>query len=168
MIPQLQSESPPINSSSAIQRNEPHGLFLLKEYTPSSSIQEPIEVDIVAIHGLNGDAFSTWEHENGVLWLRDMLPSTLPGARIFSYGYPAGLFFNKSVAGLRDYSQRLLRSLADNFEEGVSYLRPSILALTFAEQEKRPIIFVCHSLGGIVCKQVSRILLSTIFIVDQI
>lgn len=70
-------------------------------------------VDIVAIHGLNGDAFSTWEHENGTLWLRDLLPSALPGSRIFTYGYPSKLFFSKSLASLRDYSQRLLSSLLD-------------------------------------------------------
>lgn len=72
-----------------------------------------MHVDVVAIHGLNGDAYTTWEHENGTLWLKDLLPQVLPGARIFTYGYLSQLFFNKSVASLRDYAQRLLNSLMD-------------------------------------------------------
>jgi hypothetical protein len=79
-------------------------------------------VDIVAIHGLNGDAYSTWEHHNGTMWLRDLLPSALPGSRIFTFGYPAELFWSKSVAGLRDYSHSLLSSLLAVSEENV--LRP--------------------------------------------
>jgi len=93
----------------------------------------------VAIHGLNGDAYTTWEHENGTLWLRDLLPDTLPGSRVYTYGYPSGVFWSNSVAGLRDFSQHLLECLA-NISIG----------------KRRPIILVCHSLGGIVCKQVRR------------
>src|ERR1700684_2527676 len=32
------------------------------------------EVDIIAIHGLGGTPYKTWTHENGVLWLRDVVP----------------------------------------------------------------------------------------------
>ena len=32
----------------------------------------------------------------------------LPGARLFSYGYPYGIFAIKSVAGLRDFTKHLL------------------------------------------------------------
>ena len=39
------------------------------------------EVDIIAIHGLNGHRLKTWTHDNGTLWLRDLLPKTLPGCR---------------------------------------------------------------------------------------
>lgn len=91
----------------------------------------------MAIHGLNGNAYTTWEHENGTLWLRDLLQRDLPGSRIYTYGYPSELFWSHSVAKLRDYSGNLLSSLA-----------------AVPERRQRPIIFVCHSLGGIVCKQV--------------
>jgi hypothetical protein len=43
------------------------------------------------------------------------------------------------MATLKDYSRNLLNSLR-----------------AISEGEQRPIIFVCHSLGGIVCKQVSN------------
>jgi hypothetical protein len=52
--------------------------------TPSSSA-----VDVIAVHGLNGSATKTWMHPNGKLWLKDFLPTALPDARIFTYGYDA-------------------------------------------------------------------------------
>jgi hypothetical protein len=48
--------------------------------------------DIVAVHGLTGDAYSTWTHENGQLWLRDFIPKFLPDARVFSWGYNTDVF----------------------------------------------------------------------------
>src|SRR5277367_3733735 len=63
------------------------GLFLLNPQTVDTAsiegAQELYDVDIVAVHGLGGDAYKTWTHENGKLWLRDFLPDQLPGARIF-------------------------------------------------------------------------------------
>jgi hypothetical protein len=75
--------------------------------------EEIYNVDIVAIHGLNGDAERTWTYENGTFWLRDLLHEDLPGARVFSYGYPSQLFFGHSEAGIRDYALQLLQWLAD-------------------------------------------------------
>jgi hypothetical protein len=122
----------------ATVRTKPYGLFLLNKNEPPDDSKDLIGVDVVAIHGLNGDAYTTWQHENGLFWLRDLLPSTLPGSRVFTYGYPSELFWSNSMATLRDYSRNLLNSLT-----------------AVSEGKQRPIIFVCHSLGGIVCKQVS-------------
>lgn len=44
---------------------------------------------IVALHGLNGHREKTWTAENGVHWLRDLLPEDLPQARILCWGYDA-------------------------------------------------------------------------------
>jgi len=74
------------------------------------------------MHGLNGDAYKSWKHHNGTLWLQDLLPKSLPGARIFSYGYPSRFFFNKSVAGIRDYAQRLLSSLINARDDDVIWV----------------------------------------------
>ncbi|KAF1924628.1 uncharacterized protein M421DRAFT_36145, partial [Didymella exigua CBS 183.55] len=64
-----------------------YGLFLLDEKKLPDDSKDIKGVDIVAIHGLNGDAYTTWQHENGTLWLRDLLPNDLPGSRVFTYGY---------------------------------------------------------------------------------
>src|SRR5450432_1070465 len=51
-------------------------------------------IDIVAIHGLNGDVRRTWTHKNGTFWLQDLLPHAMPGARIFTYSYPSPVLFS--------------------------------------------------------------------------
>ena len=51
---------------------------------------EPIQADIVFVHGLRGDRIKTWDVD-GVLWPRDLLPKDLPNARIMSYSYD-GMF----------------------------------------------------------------------------
>jgi len=68
-------------------------------------------LDIVAIHGITGDAFKTWTHENGTNWLRDFLPSAFPGARIFSYGYPAEVFWSRSDGDIDSFARSLLEGL---------------------------------------------------------
>lgn len=128
---------------------DPLGLVHLNKdiiTTPDDDIAERYEVDIVAIHGLNGTAYGTWTCERtderrqekpSTFWLKDFLPQSIPGARIFTYGYPAQVLFSTSRATIYDYAQHLLYALAS--------VRPG--------QERRPIIFISHSLGGIVCKQ---------------
>jgi len=93
---------------------------------------------VFAIHGLGGDKFGTWT-ENGKLWLRDFLPTRLPEARIFTYGYNSVVAFSKSAAQVDDFAR--------DFLHRVQLHRKS-------EQERsRPMVFICHSLGGILFKQ---------------
>jgi hypothetical protein len=113
------------------KRPGPYGLFRLEPSEAPAETGEKIDVDIVAIHGLNGGAYKTWE-QNDVLWLRDLLPARLPGARVFTYGYPSEFFFNRSTAGLRDYARRLLASLRDVIEEDVGH--PKSHGLTAADR----------------------------------
>lgn len=113
------------------------GLFELSKDNSGTSI------DIVAVHGLQGDAFKTWEHENGSNWLRDFLPEDVPSARIMTFGYESTVAFSKSVAKIEDKSLELLNSLSSKRDE------PDTTSIG----SSRPIIFICHSLGGILVKK---------------
>ncbi|KAK7997595.1 hypothetical protein PG989_005635 [Apiospora arundinis] len=133
---------PDDGNSSSEGRTERFGLLPVAK-APNTAATQQFDVDIIAIHGLNGNAFTTWTHANGTFWLQDLLPECLPGSRIFTYGYPSQVAFNSSYATVRDYARRLLSSVqsmqAQSKEVGHRALRP--------------VIFICHSLGGIVCKQ---------------
>ncbi|KAF2194935.1 hypothetical protein K469DRAFT_521751, partial [Zopfia rhizophila CBS 207.26] len=80
----------------------------------------------------------TWTN-GGSFWLQDFLPSAVPNARIFTYGYNSAIAFSGSAARLDDYAKCILERL-------IAKRR------TFSAEEKRPIIFICHSLGGTVFK----------------
>jgi hypothetical protein len=100
-------------------------------------------IDIVAVHGLNGHCETTWTAGNGidsVNWLRDLLPHDLPNARILSWGYDANTHSGSRVSCqyLFDHARTLVSDLC--------------LERQITETSKRPIIFVAHSLGGIIVK----------------
>lgn len=97
-------------------------------------------LSIVAVHGLGGDWAETWTDPNGKLWLRDFLPFQIPSARIMSYGYNSKTIFTKSVSSITSEAESLLYRLD--------------LERDSREQKTKPIIFVAHSLGGIVVKKV--------------
>jgi len=68
-------------------------------------------VDIIAVHGLNGGAYSTWTHpQNGMMWLRDLLPQELPGARVYSFGY-ASKVFSLDTSGFEDFARELVEGI---------------------------------------------------------
>jgi hypothetical protein len=77
------------------------------------------------------------------MWLRDSLPHDLtyndrPMARVLIYGYESSLPRSKSFQNLED--------LATSFHA-------TLLALA-GTSTVRPIIFIAHSLGGLIVKQV--------------
>lgn len=104
--------------------------------------ENPI-VDIVAIHGLDGHRMKTWTAENGTLWLQDLLPGELPNVRVLTYGYDANTRSRKGV------------STETIYLHGVALLRD--LSAVREDASRRPIIFVAHSLGGIILKQAINI-----------
>ncbi|KAF8523906.1 hypothetical protein BU17DRAFT_85349 [Hysterangium stoloniferum] len=107
--------------------------FGIKVLVPGTSPS----IDIVAIHGFDGHREKSWTADNGKLWLRDFLPQTIPTARILSYGYDA--YTKRS-------SEQTLYGRAQDFLARLSMLRET------GETKDRPIIFIAHSLGGIILK----------------
>lgn len=80
------------------------------------------------------------------MWLRDSLPYDLtseingrPLARVMIYGYESSVPKSESIQNLEDISTSFHNSL---------------LALANAPVT-RPIVFIAHSLGGLIIKQVS-------------
>lgn len=79
-----------------MDKTQEYGLFYLDQQHKAGQTvttgEEPYSVDIVVVHGINGDAYGTWTHQTGKkMWLKDFLPKDLPGARIFTFGYPLKL-----------------------------------------------------------------------------
>ncbi|KAF8499908.1 hypothetical protein BU17DRAFT_59133, partial [Hysterangium stoloniferum] len=95
---------------------------------------------IVAIHGLDGHREASWTANNGKLWLRDFLPQDVQSARILTYGYDA---YTQSTA---TSSTQTLDSYAESFLARLAAFRAR------SDTTKRPIIFIAHSLGGIILK----------------
>lgn len=100
-------------------------------------------IDIIALHGLNGHRDTTWtDRVTGLNWLSNesCLPKDIPNARILTFGYNSKTYFSRSRSTVQDFASELLAAISTQRQ---------------SEAEKqRPIIFICHSLGGLVFKQV--------------
>ncbi|WP_448412467.1 ABC-three component system protein [Limnohabitans sp.] len=107
--------------------------------TAMHSAESPI-VDVVFIHGLTGDAKETWvsgpKAEFWPLWL----VKNLSRLNIYSLGYPSSLFsaINKVEMDLAERANNILELLAGK------------------RIGTRPVVFVAHSLGGIIVKALLR------------
>lgn len=107
-------------------------------------------ISIVAVHGLNPfntefHAEKTWT-SGDKLWLRDFLPAELPQARVLLYGYNSNVALETSIIGVREVADNLLNRLH--------------LKRRGNSDVNRPIIFIAHSLGGIIVKQVCIFIIS--------
>ncbi|KAF1845108.1 uncharacterized protein K460DRAFT_354959 [Cucurbitaria berberidis CBS 394.84] len=109
--------------------------------------QQEALLDIAFLHGLTGHPKNTFEivdpanAQRRIFWPQDLLPQKVSKSRILTLGYYSNFV---SFAGgvvtqnrIEDISASLLASIAD--------LRRD------TKTESRPIIFICHSLGGLVC-----------------
>jgi pimeloyl-ACP methyl ester carboxylesterase len=117
-------------------------LHILFEPTTASS---DLAIDIVAVHGLGGDGYSTWTDEkSGKLWLRDFLPGSqgFGNARVMTFSYG-----RSEWPGRRTFGDLWFRDLAKSLLEHVKLTR-----MTTNTPTKKPIMFIGHSLGGIIIK----------------
>ncbi|CAG9990746.1 unnamed protein product [Clonostachys byssicola] len=112
--------------------------------TPPGAASTSVEISIVAVHGLNPrsrddteHAWNTWRNRaSGRLWLRDDLPKSTPDARIFIYEYNATAVYGKDKSTFVDKSNELLEALRAERDD-----------------EERPVLFLAHSMGGLLVKQ---------------
>lgn len=125
------------------------GMFILNDQHCSPSDTDA--VDIVAVHGLFGHYQNTWKPPNSAeFWLKDFLSKLLAKpsdgqrpikSRVLSFGYDASLLFKTSNVDVEQAARQLIAKIHSK--------RPTDAL------KARPIVFIAHSLGGIVVKQVS-------------
>ncbi|KAI1426992.1 hypothetical protein F5Y12DRAFT_739426 [Xylaria sp. FL1777] len=137
------------SSAASVENPRVHGGPLASVDTASTGYPQGLEIvyedpeaslDIVAVHGLNGHREKTWTAANGVHWLRDLLPKDLPGIRVLTWGYDANTHSSDRVS---------CQYLYDHARELVSDLTRK---RSLTQSVERPIIFIAHSLGGLVVK----------------
>lgn len=100
------------------------------------------DYDVIAVHGLRDDRSTAWKSKSGKPWLRDRLFQQL-SIRQLNYSYAtdeSARVFQRN--GIKAEAQNLLRLYSEERRR-----------LEDTEVD-RPIIWVCHDIGGTIVKQV--------------
>lgn len=137
MVVQAEPTAPSETSATSNNIFFPFGVKVL--YCPVEA-----ETDICFLHGLSGNRESTWTAKGqDKSWLEELLPKTIPKARILTLGFNACVVEN-SKRGYKPSSNRLNNHAGNCLLDLVNSRSDAI---------QRPIIFVVHSIGGLVCKK---------------
>ncbi|KAM0798676.1 hypothetical protein BDR22DRAFT_891074 [Usnea florida] len=106
-------------------------------------------VDIIAVQGLGANPYYTWvkkvtkagDKVEEVMWLRDLLPIFVPNARIATFSYLSDWYtYKKGIkTTIRELGEQLLTALYHDRSR--------------MKASRRPIVFIGHSMGGLVVKQ---------------
>lgn len=94
------------------------------------------ELDVLFIHGLGGDEFSTWQSEgsNNFFW-PEALSSDFPNIGVWAIGYGATVSrWIEDVMSMEDRTENLLN------------------LLTLKSIGKKPFVLIAHSMGGLIAK----------------
>jgi len=104
-------------------------------------------LSIIAVHGLNPwnkdnekHGWDTWRTPcgpEGRLWLKEDLPGAAPGARIFLYWYSATAVYGGDRDSFVGKANELLEAIRVERDDN----------------DQRPILFLGHSMGGLLIKQ---------------
>ncbi len=169
-IPRMEDARPQIQENAPTNVHE-HGLTLLHE--PDD---QPLIADIIFVHGLQGHPRKTWHFGNeddtaelyrhtlarglfgkrakdpspsrskpdsSIYWPKDLLPKDQDNVRILTYGYDSRIsHFFSGPANQLNISQH-----------GEALLNRVSGERTRSKCRGRPIIFVAHSLGGLLVKE---------------
>lgn len=101
---------------------------------------EDPNVDVIFIHGLNGGPEETWKCADNDNFWPEWLAADLPSVAIYTLGYPNGLFekWAKKEMDIYDRATNVLEYMS---AKGIG---------------SNPCVFITHSLGGILAKQIIR------------
>ena len=115
-------------------------------------------VDIVFVHGINGHPFGTWTSENNrIFWPAELLPHFIEEvkARVLTYGYDADTFDSALTCDDQPPSHPPRNEVGqDRIHNHAEHLVAALCAnRRFRHATNHPIVFVAHSLGGIVVKR---------------
>lgn len=128
-----------------VQRNDSEPLGLHVVYNPPGERT----ADIVLVHGLGGTSRLTWSWKKdlSLFWPEQWLPLE-PGmeqVRILTFGYNANFTSpDTDLFNIAEFANDLLLQMKVGNDQNVNSL----------EMGKVPIIFVVHSMGGLVVKKV--------------
>ena len=102
----------------------------------------------IVISGLASHPLGSWQpkgEDSSFMWIRDTLPAAFPDVRFILYGYDTALQGSRSFQTIIDLARTLIGGLEAN---------------GWASPTAKPIIFLAHSLGGVLLKQLLVVLAS--------
>ena len=129
----------PKRSAALVEGGKNHGIK-----TPYNHGKD-VYFNILSVHGLTGNAYNTWlDKETGIHWPSKLLGKDISESSILSFGY------NADVVNIWVWEPALSSRLSD--------LAKNLVGKRVRERERsdteiRRIIFIAHSLGGLVTKQ---------------
>ncbi|KAJ6320846.1 hypothetical protein OIU76_006216 [Salix suchowensis] len=144
------------NGSTGTSASDAHNRSYDCNNSPKDSDSKVPEIDVVFVHGLRGGPYKTWRISEdklstksglvekideeagklGTFWPGEWLSADLPRARLFTLKYKTNLTqWSGASLPLQEVSSKMLEQLVD---AGIG---------------NRPVVFVTHSMGGLLVKQ---------------
>uniref|UniRef100_H3A8G8 Protein SERAC1 n=1 Tax=Latimeria chalumnae TaxID=7897 RepID=H3A8G8_LATCH len=138
-----------------VQEKYPDGVYILH---PQCRTSHPIKADVLFVHGLLGAAFKTWRQQDGgdssnqkssqvdedytECWPKTWLAADCPNLRILSVEYDSHL------------SDWRTKCPTENESKSMAYRSRELLnKLKTAGVGERPVVWVAHSMGGVLVKK---------------
>src|SRR5215831_13853686 len=113
----------------------------LRRVGPKIDAGSPVRLHVVFVHGLGGNETSTWTSDgSNESWL-DWVVQDIPGIAVWSLRYPA------------DATKWTAEGEGMALPDRAANLIPTMLYYGIGLKK---IVFICHSLGGLVVKQILR------------